>query len=624
VKILRRVLLLLGLIALCGCMPGRQDIRRALDLAQREQETALTCEREDRCAIASPLRELADPWLDAPPEATIDLPHRVLLLESGQDALLARVALIRSAQRSIDIQSFIFAEDDAGYFILNELLEAARRGVQVRVLLDQLFSVDDVRLLAGLAQAHVNFDLRLYNPTFGEANTGPVQFVAGILCCFSRFNQRMHNKLLLIDERVGITGGRNYQNRYFDWDPEYNYRDRDVLAAGPVARQMHASFEAFWRHRRSVPVAALRDVRRWIGRHRDEAVPLAPPRLSRADRILELSAQAGNRVLIERRLMARVREVGRVDYVSDLPNKPFERNSAAERDLTASLQGLLRRADHRIVLQTPYLVLSSSAQRLFRELQARPQPPAITVSTNSLAATDAFPVYALSHKYKRRYLRDFGFRIFELKPFPADVPIDPEIAETFDDKPLATPESFSESRRFPGSGSGRGSSRQLRGPLPLGRAGPRVGLHAKSLVIDDEIGMVGTHNFDPRSDKFNTESALIVHDAGFARELAEYIHKDAAPENAWTIARRPKSVVLSGVTYSVGKVFEALPLFDLWPVRYATSYEIKPGCEPLPATDPRFHECYEPVGDFPEVDVPLKSIYTRILTAFGAGLAPIL
>jgi putative cardiolipin synthase len=608
-------LLLTGLAA---CMPSRRDIREAVEVARTQQDTALTCAREDRCAIVSPLRELGTDALAASRGG--DARHRVLLLESGQDALLARIALIRAAQATIEVQSFIFAEDDAGYFVLNELLVAARRGVKVRILLDQLFSVDDVRLLARLAQAHVNFELRLYNPTFGEARTDPVQFVAGILCCFSRFNQRMHNKLLLVDDRVGITGGRNYQNRYFDWDPAFNYRDRDVLAAGPVAERMRDSFDAFWKHPRSVPIAGLRDVRRWIGEHPGEAEPLAAPRLTRAEQILDLSAQAENARLIERRFGPLARHVGRVDYISDLPNKAFERNTAAERDLTASLQAMLRRADQRIVLQTPYLVLSRNAQRLFRELQARPTPPVIIVSTNSLASTDAFPVYALSHKYKRRYLRDFGFRIHEFKPFPADIPLDLSSTGAV---PQTPEEFYSETRRMFGSGSA-GSGGDLRGPLPLERAGVRIGLHAKSMVIDEDIAMVGTHNFDPRSDKFNTESALVVHDAAFARELADAILRDTAPGNAWTIARRPKPLVLSGVTYSVGKAFEALPLFDLWPFRYATSYELREGCEPLPPHDPRFHECYEAVGDFPEVGLPLKSIYTRILTAFGAGLAPIL
>ncbi|MCI1711254.1 MAG: phospholipase D family protein [Chiayiivirga sp.] len=607
----------LALCLLAACMPNRTRVREALDSAALQQDRQLSCAREDHCALPSRLRELGDLALA---ESTPDAPHhRVLLLDRGQDALLARVHLIRAARDSIELQSFIFAEDDAGYLTLNELLQAARRGVKVRVLLDQLFSVDNIRLLARLAQAHVNFELRLYNPTFGEAKTGPVDFFLGAVCCFTRFNQRMHNKLLLVDGRVGITGGRNYQNRYFDWDPGFNYRDRDILVAGPVAERMRESFEEFWGHRKTVPVAALRDVRRWIG-PKAAAAPLDAPRLSRAAQILELTRQAEDAATLDARLLQRVRRVGRVDYVSDVPNKPFVRDRPARRDLSRQLQNLLHEAEHEVLLQTPYLVFSRGAQKTFRELHARAEPPRVIVSTNSLASTDAFPVYALSHKYKRRYLREFGFRIHETKPFPASAPID--LGAATGAEPTSLGADAGEARRRFGSSGSSGSG--TNGPLPLQRAGVRIGLHAKSMVIDERIAMVGTHNFDPRSDRLNTESAVIVHDAAFARELADVIRHDALPENSWTIARRPRPPILSGVNYSLGKVFEALPLFDFWPFRYATSYELKPGCAPLPPDDPGFAACYEPVGDFPEVGLPLKSIYTRVLTAFGAGLAPIL
>ncbi len=163
--------------------------------------------------------------------------------------------------------------------------------------------------------------------------------------------------------------------------------------------------------------------------------------------------------------------------------------------------------------------------------------------------------------------------------------------------------------------------------MPLKRAGVRVGLHAKSMVIDERIGVVGTHNFDPRGDSYNTESAVVIDDPAFAQQLAASIRRDMAPQNAWTIARRDKPPVFSGLEYSLAKVSEHLPVFDLWPMRYATSYEFKPGPEcpmPLPPDDPRFRLCYEPVGDFPEVALGFKSLLTRIFTAFGAGLAPIL
>src|SRR4029077_17638574 len=128
----------------------------------------LTCTGADACALASPYRMLAQKALA---ESAAGAPvHYVTLLQRGADSLLLRLHLIRSAQRSIDLQTFIFAEDDAGYLMLDELIKAARRGVEVRVIVDQLFSLDDPHLYAALARAHVNFELRVYNPTFHKAS----------------------------------------------------------------------------------------------------------------------------------------------------------------------------------------------------------------------------------------------------------------------------------------------------------------------------------------------------------------------------------------------------------------------------------------------------------------------
>lgn len=630
------LLALAAVLLLSACMPSRKDIRHAQQMARALQDTQLDCDLPDRCARSSPLYALAEQAARrnqvAPPA------HEVMLLEGGQDALLARLSLIRAARERIDVQSFIYAEDDAGFLILRELLAAARRGVRVRVLLDQLFSVEDAGLIAELARAHVNFELRLYNPTFGKARTGKLDFIAGILCCFTRFNQRMHNKLLLVDGAIGITGGRNVQDRYFDWDPGFNYRDRDIVVAGPAAAQMQAAFERFWLHRRAVPAAALRDVRPRLRQAEGAgAAALGDARLREPARVHWISRLADDPEAVAARLSEQVFSVGAVEFVSDRPNKTLERNHPSERELSAHLLELFNGAQQRVLLQTPYLVFSRTAQRSLRALQARPAPPRVIVSTNSLASTDAFPVYALSHKYKRRYLREFGLHIYEYRPFPANAPIDHALA--VGDRPVqrVPGEGATEARRAflpppsalgsgaeAGSASGAGSRRSRGGRVPLSREGMRMGMHAKSLVIDERIGMVGTHNFDPRSDRLNTESAVIVHDAVFARALAAEILADTAPENAWVIAPRRRPPLLSGLNYSLGKAFEYLPLFDIWPFRYATSWQMKPGCAPVPRDDPGFVECYEPVGDFPEVEVPLKSIYTRVLTAFGAGLAPIL
>ena len=623
---MRLGLLLLLIGALSACMPSRQTIRQAREDVRVLQDTRLTCHLPDHCAQASALYDLTDAagFLGEPA-----LPqHQLLLLENGQDALLARINLIRAARERIDVQSYIYAQDDAGFMVLEELLAAARRGVKVRVLLDQLFSVDDLELVSSLARAHVNFQLRLYNPTFGKARTGKLDFVAGIVCCFTRFNQRMHNKLLLVDGVIGITGGRNYQNRYFDWDHQFNYRDRDVLVAGPATTQMEASFNRFWRNQRSVPAAALRDVRRRLRRIESSTPMQLAGAVQNPQRVALLSQQADDPQQIASRLLEHVHPVGEVEFISDRPGKDAGKKSESRseaRDLSGKLLTLFNSAHERIILQTPYLVFSRTARDNLRALHQSEHPPRMIVSTNSLAATDAFPVYALSHKYKRRYLREFGLHIYEYKPFPGSAPIDPELA--LGQVPEVTGpvlgERATESRRAFGS-TGRGSGSSRGGQISLQRAGIRMSLHAKSVVIDERIALVGTHNFDPRSDHYNTESVVIVHDAEFARTLAEHILDDTAPENAWVIAPRPKPVILSGLNYSLGKAFESLPLFDIWPFRYATSWQMKPGCSPVPRDDPKFAQCYEPVGDFPEVDVPLKSIYTRVLTAFGAGLAPIL
>jgi phosphatidylserine/phosphatidylglycerophosphate/cardiolipin synthase-like enzyme len=433
----------------------------------------------------------------------------------------------------------------------------------------------------------------------------------------------MHTKLLLVDGVTGITGGRNYQDDYYDWSDEYNFRDRDVLVAGPVAREMAANFEAFWTSRRSVPAEVLTDVGRLILRRGVPALP--QPSYARPGRVDAMRAAAADTAQVRERLAANALPVGPVEYLADLPQK--HRRSAPRDDVVPATHGLRRlieSAEQEVLLQTPYLVLSQPAQQLFRELHARTPAPRVVVSTNSLAATDAFIVYALSHKYKRRYLRDFGFHIYEFKPFPADVPMAVEAPPA-----NATPHGRAPYGRAPLAREHRATryiGSRVNVPVRLRRAGVRAGLHAKSLVVDERIGVVGTHNFDPRGDRYNTESALVVPDPVFARALAESIRRDTAPRNAWVIARRAKPPVLSGLEYSLGKVSEHLPVFDLWP-GYATSYEFVPGpaCpEPLPPDHPRFRECYRSVGPFPEVRGGLKGLTTRIFTAFGAGLAPIL
>ncbi len=629
--------LALSLALLCSACAGLSNAQRdrAAGIAEAARSQVIDCTAADACALPSPLRELGS---RAQAESTAQAPrHYALILDQGQDALLARINLIRAAKSRIDLQTYIFDKDDSARLVLDELLAAARRGVRVRLLIDQLSAIADLDILAALSGSHRNFAIRIYNPTFGKAKLNYFDYAGSVLCCFRRFNQRMHTKVMLVDDAIGITGGRNYQDDYYDWDAEYNFRDRDVLVAGPAAQEMATNFEAFWNARRSVPVERLNDVGRKLLR---EGVPAMPPaHYLRPERVEALSAEAGDEAQVRERLVQPALPVGTVKYVADLPQKHRREQPDNAAPAGRELGELIAGAQSEVLLQTPYLVMSDAAQDLFRELHLRKPPPQVIVSTNSLAATDNAVVYAMSFKYKRRYLREFGFRIHEYKPFPEDAPVD-YAAMMPEGPPLALPQRNSPS--IGSSGMSGETTRRLQRtesrpsflssgaatePLPLKRAGVRMGLHAKSMVIDNRIGVIGTHNFDPRSETYNTESAVIIDDRAFAEALAASIRRDITPENSWTIAPRAKPPVLSGLDYSLGKVSEALPLFDVWPWRYATSYEFKPGPDcpvPVPAGDPAFHRCYVSVGDFPEVNVGPKWLYTRLLTAFGAGLVPIL
>ncbi|MFZ0872845.1 MAG: phosphatidylserine/phosphatidylglycerophosphate/cardiolipin synthase family protein [Rhodanobacter sp.] len=613
-------------------MASREQVRRVDAVVAATTDRSVGCDRDDHCAATSLLLDAANEAMAAStPQQPV---HVISLLNDSEAAMAARLNLIRAAHRSIDVQTYIWDEDDVGQLVLNELLQAARRGVKVRILADQLSSFDDMPLLNRLARVSPNLEVRLYNPTFHDAHTSSLQWAAGLACCFFKFNQRMHNKVFVVDGSIGITGGRNYQNRYFDWDDDFDYVDRDVLVGGPAARAMADSFALFWQHKRSVPLTHLRDVDRYIVAH-----PAAPdwpaPNYVHPQRVYRAEQEADDADWLRAHVLENSIRTGNVEFFSDLPaktDKPQKRNAL---QFTHRVMQMVAGAKHEVVLQTPYLVMSRRAREIFEQLHEQTSAPQIVVSTNSLASTDAFAVYALSYKHRKLYLKDYGFEIYEMKPHaegPAEAnafaSMESDEAESDDGTPPANGvEARDSSKRFVDTETHGllGSHGRGRRPAPLLSEGRRFGLHAKSIVIDQTIAMVGSHNFDPRSDHYNTEAGVIVYDARFADQLRQSILRDTQPENAWVIAPKQAEVpVLSDISQAIGSVSEQLPLFDLWPFRYATSYDIKPGCQPLRVSDPGFFACYEPVGDFPDSAASPKLLYTLFMTAFGAGVSGVL
>ena len=191
---------------------------------------------------------------------------RLALLENGYDALLARVHLIRAARTSVVIQTFIWTKDECGALMMAELVDAAKRGVRVRILADQMVSEKNPGVAAALAVAHTNLEIRHYRPPQAHLDPPWWRVAWDGIWKFRDLNQRMHNKILVADGRALITGGRNVENTYFDHATGMNFRDRDVLAVGPAARAAAASFERYWAYRHAVPSRELRDVKAALAR----------------------------------------------------------------------------------------------------------------------------------------------------------------------------------------------------------------------------------------------------------------------------------------------------------------------------------------------------------------------
>ena len=554
----------------------------------RHTETGPAVQEPLSPRIDSPLLEYARTLKETEPDS-----HYLALLENGHDALLARVNLIRAAQRQIAIQTIIWANDETGRLFMYELIQAAKRGVRVQFLIDHLASEQHIEIANFLAYIHPNFEIKLFNPVpglFSQPKAKPLflEKLSALLLSFHRFNHRMHNKTFIVDGLVAITGGRNYQNAYFDQAPGMNYKDRDTLCLGPVVREMQASFEQYWDSRHSVSLAELQDVKAYQRRHNPAEMH------DREHFVLNglfemIDHQVNDPEQITRRFVAALRRVEQARFVADDPVKR-ERLLfwySSDSIITRELARLVSEATRSVYIQTPYLVLTSPAISLFRRLRENYPEIDVRISTNSLAATDSWHVYALSYKQKQTYLQDLKFRIYEFKPLPSDL-------ETF-----LPGYQLLLKRGVTFASPVEQHGKQL--STPDAAAKPYLCLHAKSMVVDGEISFVGSYNLDPRSENINTEAGLIVHDRQFAKLLRAKIETDMAPRNAWVIAPKKLPLGLNLPNALLVRVSGLMPLVDLWPFRYTSSFELIAGKPAVEIDHPDFYENFRDVGSFPQI-----------------------
>lgn len=524
------------------------------------------------------------------------LGNHVANIGGGYNALLLRVHLIRQARTSIEIQTFIWIDDECGRLMIYELIEAARRGVRVRIIADHMVSDQDPATVAFLTTVHPNFQLRHYRPAMARIKPSRLQTILAGVQSFHGINQRMHNKLMVFDGAVMLTGGRNIENAYFDHATGLNFRDRDVLAVGPVARAAAASFEEFWNFRHTVPGEELKDVAAVI------AGGKFPRYETRADYDFggffdALDHEADDAALIGERFADRLRPVDRVRFIADHPGKTggfFTRDAR----ITLELRAMLEQAKQSVVMQTPYLILSRPARKLVKQMRKNNPGLNIRISSNSFASTDNLLAYSANYRLRGIYVGQLGLQVHEFMPHPA-----------------ALQELFPRHEEM----TALARERDAKAPPPF------LCIHAKSMVVDDRLAFIGSYNLDPRSENLNTEVGLIIEDAAFARELREEIEADMRPENSWVIGKRVMPLRLTAINAMADGLFSRIPA-DVWPIQNTSSYELKPGAPEVPPSHPDFHKNYREVGSFPGTEGMLstKEILTRIYKAVGSPLTPVL
>lgn len=594
---LNRLLVLAAVFSLQACATSPKIDPQIETRVQHHRSTSLSCKiTGSTCALPSSLLE----------KAASRPGHHARIVENGEQALILRLHMIRAAHTSIDLQYFIFSGDTSGRLIMHELLLAANRGVKVRVLFDQLFSIQDIDYLGAMALAHSNLDIRLYNPTFHKVSTNKTEFVTGVACCFFRFNQRMHNKVFQIDRKLSLLGGRNIADRYFDMDTSYNFKDRDVLISGPASADVLASFESYWNNQVVKPVYQLHDINDYLRETQllDTQTPLVVPRFQK------LLTAAADGSYINATFTASFKPVREIEYFWDLPSKESTHRNERTRATNTIFQHI-KQTETDIFVQSPYMVLSRKLQKIYKRLKQQNPELRIRYSSNSLASTDAWTAYALYHKKKKRYVQKLGIEIHELMPFPGDIH---EFIPRYDELIMEKANGIS-SQQFMSAAETPTED----------RAGPRTGLHSKSIVIDKQLLMIGSHNLDPRSEGYNTENGVFIEDTALALELYASMLRDISGTNSWVVAARND---FTPIASDIGGVFEdissTLPVFDIWPFSYTTAWQLIPGGSETSPLDPRFYDNYLPVGRFPEVIMTERQILTLAVGSLFGFLGPIM
>lgn len=421
------------------------------------------------------------------------------MLAVGVDGFLTRVQMINTAERTLDLQYFIFRADETGKLLTDAVLRAADRGVRVRVLIDDGETIAGDEQLVAL-DAHPQIEVRIFNP-FAYRGHSMLFRALEFMFSGSRLDYRMHNKLMVVDNAIALIGGRNIGDEYFQVDPQSQFADDDVFAAGPIVKELSVTFDEYWNCAIAIPVlalaegttsdAALAEYRKALNEHRQQVKADGTDYASRIATGEPLAGMISGRlplVWAHAQLVYDSPEKKRVDkdgMVGRLMHRPVAKAVAA--------------VQSELLMVTPYLIPGDEGMQLFSDLRKR--KVRVRVLTNSLESSTVLVAQAGYMRYRPPLLEE-GVEIYEVRSL---------------------------------LGNARGSGQTA----TMTRYG-NYSLHAKLFVFDRQRLFVGSMNFDQRSMHLNTEIGLIIDSPELAQQTAARFESMVSPPNSYELTLLPR------------------------------------------------------------------------------------
>jgi putative cardiolipin synthase len=439
------------------------------------------------CATVEPQRDRPQDPAHAPAPvaawsglAEVQEHDRLVPLNLGSHALQWRLRALRAATDSIDLQTFIWKDDSVGLALVREIVAAAERGVRVRVLLDDSFLAHADPELQALSD-HPNISYRIYNPVARRSGNMVMRELEN-LNDLSRINHRMHNKLLVVDGRIAIIGGRNQADEYFGYESSHNFRDFELIVNGPFLAQLETVFDLYWNDPWSLAIEDLvpadrgqdfASIQVWLREHANDHQGLALSAPQDWSTLFANGFKADLQLLVDSPADA-----------SPVLDAPVQ--------LAEALVARVDEVEHDLILVSAYFIptppLTSAIERATR------RGVRVRIFTNSLGSNNHVSAHAAYVRHRPSLLRA-GAELYELRPdaYSRDLYMDPAVA------------------------------------------GALLGLHEKGALFDNCCLYVGSANMDPRSLRLNTEVGLLIDSPGLNAKLRQLLAVDLQPQNAWRV-----------------------------------------------------------------------------------------